>query len=327
MIIDWHTHFVPPAFAHDRRQASHLPRLRLEGDLGVLYVGGQQVRTIPRPGFDADARVRYLDQVGVDIHALSPIPPLIPVRGPLDVAAESARILNDGIAAAVARHPARLAGLAGLPMHHPRTAIELAERATAAGLVGVEITGQVDGGPLDAAGLADVYDALADLGLILYVHPLLLGGRILWTDRFGAGAVGFGLAMPTDTAAAAADLVLGGVLARRPGLRLCLAHGGGTFLWALPRIRKYLELNRGHQATAELDEVMRRVYVDSIVYDRANLRYLVDTVGADRILWGTDYPLPAREDASPDVLIGLTDQQRSAISARNALGLLPGRWR
>jgi aminocarboxymuconate-semialdehyde decarboxylase len=101
-------------------------------------------------------------------------------------------------------------------------------------------------------------------------------------------------------------------------LRICLAHGGGTFFWALSRIARLWD--QGDEPRSS--DLTRNVFVDSVVYDQANLRYLRDRIGSDRILFGTDYPLAAQDDLGGSILAGLPAADAEKVAGLNAAALL-----
>ena len=117
-------------------------------------------------------------------------------------------------------------------------------------------------------------------------------------------------------------LVFGGVLGRHPRLKICLAHGGGTVFWALSRIA---HLSGGLDDPA-LIRRLSTVYVDSIVYEKANLTYLRERVGQDRIVYGTDYPLPVADDQAASYIDALPDGEARRIWSGNAARLLGRKW-
>jgi aminocarboxymuconate-semialdehyde decarboxylase len=146
----------------------------------------------------------------------------------------------------------------------------------------------------------------------------LANRRDYWTDRVAGPAVTFGLGMTTDTAIAASRLVFGGVTADYPALRICLAHGGATFFWALPRIARMWDAT--NDTTSE--ELTRNVFADSLVHRTANLTYLCDMIGTGRIVFRTDYPFAPPEDAQGANLAGLADDDAAMITRSNAEVLL-----
>lgn len=320
MRIDVHTH-VAPAGLPDFGAAHSDPRwpvFRVDDGIGRLWVNGVEVRTVPAEAFSAARRVEHMDAVGADLHVLSPLPPLVVDWADPVLAAEFCARVNDGIAAMVAEAPTRLAGLGMVPLQDTQRAVVALEQAHAAGLRGVQIGTTGGERELDDPALREFFARAAELGLTVFVHPLILGATVPWTTRIAGLPLTFGVGMTTDTAIAAAALVLGGVTAELPDLKICLAHGGGTFVWAAPRIATAWSMT----SDVPLADLMRNVHVDTVVYDRANLDYLIGRLGADRVLWGTDYPLPAAAEQTGELLAGLPMDVAAAVAGGTAARLL-----
>ncbi|WP_019873367.1 amidohydrolase family protein [Sporichthya polymorpha] len=320
MRIDVHTHVVPPDLPDFATSLGdpRWPVFRLEGSTGRLWKDGAEVRAVPEAAWSVDRRLDHMDKVGVDVQVLSPLPPLT-----VDWADESYGFafcaqVNYGIAEMVQRAPSRLAGLGMVPLQDCERAICALEDAHGLGLKGVQIGTQGGTRELDDPQIRDFFARAAELGMTILVHPLILGASVPWTTRISGLPLTFGLGMTTDTAIAAAALVLGGVTAELPDLRICLAHGGGTFVWALPRIAHAWAMTND----VPLAQQMRNVYVDTVVYDRANLDHLIRVLGPDRVIWGTDYPLPAAAEQTGELLAGLPDEHAAAVSGGNAARLL-----
>lgn len=315
--VDFHTHVVvqPPDFAErfgDRRWPT------FNAADGVLSRDGQAVRRVAPTAWLPARRIEDMDSAGVDRQVLSPIPPLICDWGEPQVSAEWADRLNEAVAGVVRDYPTRFSGLGTVPLHHPGQAPEVLERAHRLGLSGVEIG--TTGGPreLDHPDLREFFAAAEQLGMLIFVHPLLLGAEVDWTSRIAGPASNFGLGMGTDTAIAASRMVFGGLTRDCPRLRVCLAHGGGTFVWALSRIAHVWDQTNDLKSA----DLTGNVYVDSVVYQPANLRYLCERLGPDRILFGTDYPLPAQDDIGGSILTGLAESDARMIAGATAARLL-----
>lgn len=322
MRIDVHTHYVPPLpdFA-DRYGDPRWPSFRVDGNVGQLTRDAVVVRSVPPSSWNLAARLEEMDRSGTDVHVLSPLPPVICDWAGPEAAVAWCDSLNEGIAAAVAAHPARFRGLGTVPVQHPELAIEVLRRAASLDLAGVEIGTTAGARELDHPELREFFAAAAELGMLVYVHPLILGAKAGWTDRIDGLAPAFGLGMTTDTALAAAKLFFGGVAARFPRLRVCLSHGGGTFAWALPRIAKAWDSPDG-QPEYSAAQLTANLYVDTVVYRPESVLYLTQILGAQRVLFGTDYPLPAADDLSGATLAGLSMAERELVEGRNAAGLL-----
>lgn len=298
MICDVHSHYMPaglPDFAArfgDRRW----PRLEVTGTGdGEIRLGPDLFRTVRRPCFEAEARLDELDAAGVGTQVISPVPITLTYWAEPKPALVYAQHQNDALAEAAAGSGGRLLALGTVPLQDPDLAVAELERVvTELGLPGVEI-GSVIGTPggaieLDAAPLRPFFAAAADLDARIFVHPVDGPG----IDRCAGPLESFGVGMLTDTALAATALVFGGVLAEYPTLQVCLAHGGGAFPWCYPRLR-FRRLHGLPEADAEavgagVDGLASRLYVDSLVFDEAHLALLAHRFGAERIVYGSDYP-------------------------------------
>jgi aminocarboxymuconate-semialdehyde decarboxylase len=317
--VDFHTHVVVdlPDFAQ-RLGDPRWPSFVSEGDVGRLTRNGQVVRSVAPSAWLPQRRIDDMEAAGVDRQVLSLIPPLICDFGDPAQAVEWTMHLNGAVAALVAENPNRCSGLGTVPLHHPDRAIQVLQRVHDDGLAGVEIGTSAGVRELDHPDLREFFQAAGQLGMLIFVHPLALGLDAYSAQRIAGPAVAFGLGMGTDTAIAASRLVFGGVVADAPELKICLAHGGGTFFWALARIAFMWD----QQADMTAEQLTRNVYVDSVVFRQANLRYLCEQIGSARIVFGTDYPLPAQADMQGTILTGLPDADVARIGGLNASSLL-----
>jgi aminocarboxymuconate-semialdehyde decarboxylase len=321
-VIDVHTHVIPDLPDHAVRLADdRWPSFTVDGAVGRLSRDGSVVRTVGPAAWDMTARIAEMDRAGVQRHVLSPIPPLICDWGSAADAASWARHLNDSIAAMVRARPDRFSGLGTVSLHHPDAALDELDHVTEAGLCGVEIGTDAGGRELDDPVLLPFFAKAERLGLLLFVHPLILGAVTSFTDRIRGHELTFGLGMGTDTAIAAGRLAFGGVTRACPRLRICLAHGGGTFFWALARIARLWD--RADRPAADRTATLTAsIVVDSVVYDPRNVGYLVGALGPERVLFGTDFPLPAQDDLSGAVLRELSGKEREQILGENAARLI-----
>jgi aminocarboxymuconate-semialdehyde decarboxylase len=321
--IDVHTHGIPrrlPALA--TRYAGDWPELVDTGPCAAeLTVGGRFFRSLDDRCWDASRRLEDMDAEGVTHQVVSPIPVTFSYHLPAAGVAELARIQNEWIADLVRNGRGRFLGLGTIPLQSPACGAEMvAEVVGPLGLSGVEIASNVDGVGLDQAELDQVYSACEDTGALLFVHPW----QVLGEERLGRHGLMYSVGMPAETAAAAATLVLGGVLDRHPRLRVVLAHGGGAFLSLLPRIDRCTELLPGVTGPQNRpSDYARRFWYDSLVYDPDTLAALVRRVGSDRVMVGTDYPFPIGErPAGAGVeAAGLDAESTRAVLSGTASGL------
>jgi aminocarboxymuconate-semialdehyde decarboxylase len=262
-----------------------------------------------------------MDAEGVALQVVSPIPVTFSYGLPSPGAVELSRVQNEWVAELVRQQPSRFAGLGTIPLQAPDAAAAMVgEVIGQLGLPGIEIGSNVAGRSLDDPELDVVFASCADSDALLFVHPW----QVLGAERLRHLGLLYSVGMPAETAVAAATLVLGGVLDRHRSLRVVLAHGGGAFLALLPRIDRCTSMLPGvTPAEHPPSSYVRRFWYDSLVYDPGSVRTLVETVGADRVMVGTDYPFPIadRPTGAGVVSAGLSPADTRAVLTGTATEL------
>lgn len=321
--IDIHTHVVPEHFPDYVGGASDVAwpaMIAAHSCHRHVLLKGKVYRTVPNTCWDTQARRWAMDDQRIARHVLSPMPELLSYwLDPADGAAMS-RYLNEQIAGMVNTAPERFIGLAAVPLQDIGLAItELEFAVTELGLAGAEIGTNVNGVALGAPSMEPFFVAAAELGAALFVHPLRPAGM----DRLvGPPNLEQLVAFPGETGLAAASLLTGGVLYRQPSLRIALSHGGGTLSSLLPR------LQHGWDTFAELRDAVaeapsqgaKRLYYDSLVYDTATLRHLIDTFGRTQICVGSDFPFKISESHPVERIenLNLDEATETLLLYRNA---------
>jgi aminocarboxymuconate-semialdehyde decarboxylase len=330
-LIDIHTHAFPPSLPE--LEASdpwgRWPSVeRLTETSARVLVGGRPYRDIDDRCWSAERRVADMDAESVALQVVSPTPVTFCHDSPAAGARMLARAQNDFLAGLVAQRPDRFRALGAVPMQDPDEALaELRRCVKDLGFLGVEIGTRVGDRELGDPDFDRFFDTAAELGAMVFVHP----ADTTLDPRLAAAGVAFGAGMPTETGIAAAALLVSGALTRRgPGIRLCLAHGGGTLPWLLPRLDKGELIKDPDTPPGRLPSALgRSLYSDSLTYDAESLLLALHRYGADHVLLGTDYPFAAREAPAGAVLAGVgprfSDELRAAIGAGNAatLGVQP----
>ena len=234
--------------------------------------------------------------------------------------------LNDHMAEACRNYPRHYAGIGTVPLQSPTLAIRELERCMdQLGLQGVQIGSHLhlaDGGHwnLDAPELFPFFEAAAELGAAVLVHPWDMMGSDSMPKYWLPWLVG----MPAEQARAACSLVFGGVLERLPKLKVCMAHGGGSFPYTIGRIEHGFNMRPDLVATDNFRnprDYLQRLYFDSWVADDAALRYLLETCGSERVMLGTDYPFPLGEQVPGEGIerLQLDEAQRARLYHGTAL--------
>jgi aminocarboxymuconate-semialdehyde decarboxylase len=329
--VDVHAHHYPAGLRNRAVETgdSRWPSLSIGDDAstGRIMCGAQVFRHVRAPLWDVPTRIRELDAAGVALQVLSPVPVMLTYWAEPGPAAAFAAEINDALARDIAGSDGRLAGLGTVALQSIDVAIDELTRLTKQlGLRGVQIGTQIDGRELDDLYLRPFFEAAESLGAAVFVHPMDGGGGAI---RRGGQPYDFGLGMLTDTAMAATAVVFGGVLDNLPDLKVGFAHGCGTFPWAFPRLKMATQLV-DHPDPAGLDELVRSVWADSLVFDPSHLALLLERFGEGHVMFGTDYPfVPGQIDgigAFLDDAINssgpLTDALANRIRGTNALDFI-----
>ncbi len=332
MIVDVHTHLFPIGlgdFAAETGDA-RWPSLHVdEYDQARIMTGSTVFRPVARSCWDPERRVDAMDNAGIDVQVLSPVPVMLTTWADTALAVEFARRQNDAFALAAAHAPKRFMWLGTVPLQDTNAAVAEMERGLAMGMVGVEIGTEVGGRELDHPTLRDFFLAAAELDVPLFVHPTDATGAI----RRSGQPFEFGLGMLTDTAMAAGALIFGGVLKACQGLRVGLAHGCGSLPWAFPRMARAATLGLASEnyqrRMDESSELLSQLWADTLVFEPSLLSLVVQRLGADHLFLGSDFPFyPTEWGGSTDVIDGVvasgccTAAQGNAMKGANGLAFL-----
>ncbi|CAM5185150.1 2-amino-3-carboxymuconate-6-semialdehyde decarboxylase OS=Castellaniella defragrans OX=75697 GN=HNR28_003391 PE=3 SV=1 [Castellaniella denitrificans] len=297
-MIDIHAHIFPEisreqAHALDPMQA---PWLKITGrDEGMIMRGDSEFRPVVPVLWDPDLRVADMDRLGLDMQIVSATPIMFGYELDARKVADWAARMNDLTLGYCAGHPDRLKALAQVPLQDTELACREASRAQAAGHVGVQIGNHVGDRDLDDAQLVEFLHHCAVSGIPVLVHPWdMMGGR----QRMRQWMLPWLVAMPAETSLGILSLILSGAFERLPrSLKLCFAHGGGAFAFTLGRVDnawKYRDIVR-QDCPNPPSSYCDRFSVDSAVFDPRALRLLVDVMGSERVMLGSDYPYPLGE--------------------------------
>jgi len=326
-VIDLHSHFFPetwPDFAA-RFGSPDWPWLKhLGGGKAMVMVGDHEFRPIGAACWDVEVRLADMDRMGIDHQVISATPVLFAYgRAPAE-AAEVAKIMNDAALEMVARGRGRLHALCQVPLQDIDAACTELSRAMAAGHRGVQIGNHVGPRNLDDDGIVTFLHHCADEGAAVLVHPWDMMAR----DRMDKYMMAWTVGMPAETQLAIVSMILGGAFDRLPAsLRLCFAHGGGSFAFLLGRLENAWhnrDIARG-RITRPPSGYLDRFAVDSAVFDHGALKLLVDVMGAERVLLGSDYPFPLGEQKVGALVRGadfLAEPAKQAILGANAARFL-----
>jgi aminocarboxymuconate-semialdehyde decarboxylase len=324
-VVDVHAHVIVPEVLRDAGpDEGWRPRVRRDGDHQVVEVDGREVRSAVREWVDLDAIIADQDAAGTDVVVLAPWVVLLGYEAEPQEGLRRCRIQNEGLARLVERRPDRVAALGALPLQEPRLAARELRALMAEGVLpGVEVAASVRGAYLGDGAFEPFWAAAEETGAVVFVHPTTRGFPApVFTEHYLWNAVG----NPLETTVTAAHLVLTGTMERHPGLRVVLAHGGGTILALRGRLRHAHSFQpQARSALRESPEdSLRRFHYDSVVHEPGLVRALVETVGAQRVLLGSDHPFDMGDLRPADTVraAGLGAADEAAVLGGNAAGLL-----
>jgi aminocarboxymuconate-semialdehyde decarboxylase len=322
--VDVHAHVLLPAV---EAAVADEPGLTRQRELDLRSTGAESATVnaeqLTRLGpllTDPAQRLSAMDRAGVDLQVVSPMP-LYHYWAAPGPAERVTRLTNEGMAALVAGHQQRLAGLGTVPLQHPALAVAELTRAVAdLGLRGVQIGTSAGGRELADDALDGFWARAAELRAVVFVHPwgCTLGERL--ARYYLSNTVG----NPVETTVALSHIVFSGLLDRHPGVRIVAAHGGGYLPTYLGRSDHAWDVRPEARRCAEPPSTyLRRMWFDSLVYTPPALRHLVDAAGVDRVVLGTDYPFDMGVPDPVDRLAeaGLAPAAEQAIRGGNALDL------
>lgn len=304
LTVDIHTHILPEHIPDFRAKFGYGGFIHLEHHkpcCAKMMRDGEFFREVEANCWHAETRMGECDGHHVHVQVLSTVPVMFSYWAKADDCLQVAQFLNDHIADIVARYPKRFVGLGTIPMQEPKLAIQELERCMRIGLAGVQIGSHVNKWNLNAPELFPIFEAAQDLGAAVFVHPWEMMGFHEINQYWQPWLVG----MPAETSRAITSLIFGGVMERLPRLRLAFAHGGGSFPATIGRIEHGFNVRPDLCAVdnqVNPREYIGKFWVDSLVHDPDMLRFLVNTMGREKVALGTDYPFPLGE-LEPGTLI------------------------
>ena len=324
--IDLHNHVIPPTIvdALVRNPERFGMNIEVKGGKRYFKSHGRMTELLPE-FYDVNAKIEWMDRRGIDISAISVGPPIYFYWLSPDAGLEAARLANDGIARMVEKHPDRLRGMAHLPMQDTDAAIVELERVVKEhGFKAVEIGTSIEGTALADQKFRKVLRTIEQLGCFVFAHPyqcLAQGGM---DDYYLRNFIGF----PLDTTMMVAHLMYSGALDDLKRLRILCAHGGGYVPYQIGRFIHGFNVRPEPKMRTRTSprDLLRRFYFDALTHDPLAARHLINRVGADRVVIGTDHPFdmgPEDPIGAVDAIPELTASEREYVcelTARDLLG-------
>jgi aminocarboxymuconate-semialdehyde decarboxylase len=328
--IDIHAHMVPRGLWAAAESSEEWHSFTHEPGEGLgIVVGSDGKRTgfsSPKVRMTPEERLKDMDELGVDVQVVSIHTPLMGYHLESSRGVALTREVNDEISEMTKRWPDRFAGLATLPAQDVDAAIGELERAVKElGLKGAELDTIVNGENWDAPRFLPLFQAAESLGAVLFFHPQPQNNFM--AQRAGNYGLSNSLGVIVEDAIVVAVLILSGVLEKCPNLKACIAHGGGPACYAMGRIdRGWHGAPVDRRAIPRLpSSYQRQLYYDTVVGNESTLRFLIDQVGVDRIVMGSDWPLVPWHPSPVSWLQGLeslSQDEKNKILWQNLESLL-----
>lgn len=325
MIIDAHAHIVVPEITRSTAPKEEWrPSVRWEDGKQIIELANKQIRSAVREIVDIEAIFEQQVRSGVDRVVLSPWVSLLRYEAEAEEGLRTGRIYNEALAGLALRYPERVRALGTIPMQDPAlAAAELGSLMSHTGVHGVIVAASVRGIYLGDPRFEPVWEAAEELGALIFIHPTTLGFALpVMQEYYLWNAVG----NPLETAVTAAHMVMAGVMEKHPRLKVLLAHGGGALLLLRGRLahaHSFQPMARARLVESP-QESLKRFYYDSLVHDPAVLTDLIDAVGVDHVLLGSDYPFDMGSSRPTEIVqsLDLGESEKIKILGGNATRLM-----
>lgn len=322
-IIDTHAHIIVPEILREAKPSEEWrPRVVWENAKQFVEYGPKRIGSATREFVDPETILSEMTKSGVDAVLLCPWVSLVRYEAAPEESLDACQIQNDALCLLMQKYSGQVAALGMVPLQDVPLAIKELERLMKLGLKGIEIGTHVNGVYPGDARFRPFWEACESLDAFVFIHPVEGGGRAELRDYYMWNVIG----NPLETTVAAGHLILSGVMEAYPRLRILLAHGGG----ALPYLHG--RLDRGFRQRPEINkaisrpprEYLKQFYFDTITHDAAVLKSLVELVGADHVLLGSDYPFDMGNENPIDLVraaeLGPEDEKK--ILEENTMKLL-----
>ena len=293
MVIDIHTHILPKDLPDLEKKFGYGGWVRLDHNsngTANMIKDGEKFRVVKCNCWDPVARLDDCQESGVSLQVISTIPVMFSYWAQPKHTYLLSRLLNDDIANVVQNNPKRFVGLGTIPMQDEKLAVKELERCIQdLRFPGIQIGSNINGKNLSSQKFFPIFEAAADLGSCIFVHPWNIMGKNQMEKYWLPWLVG----MPAETSRAICSMIFSGIFEKLPNLRVAFAHGGGAFPATIGRIQ------HGYDSRPDLcaidnnvdpTDYLGKFWIDSLVHDFDMLEFLLKKVGNKKIALGSDYP-------------------------------------
>lgn len=322
-VWDVHGHYLPIAALEPMRSGRASVRFgTVNGIVDSVTVNEMPVGATVEQLSSVEGILAAMDGAGLDRRVLTPPPFTYRYWDEPDATASLCRLLNDATTEVASSHPERLSGFCTVPLQDPQAAVaEMIRGLDELGLVGISLGTNVGGRLLSDPSLRNFFQAVAERGAPVLVHPDFVPSP-RYSEYYLVNLVG----MPVETGTTLANMMLTGMLEELPDLRVCFVHGGGVAPYLLGRWTHSWNARTDTRRDSHSPpwSQLRSIYWDSLTHSPEALSFLVELMGSEHVVVGTDAPFDM-EDPAP--LDNLAAAPRLSIEDRRQItSVSPLRW-
>ena len=314
MIVDAHAHLVPPdlldAIRKDKARFPSVRQIKEAGSLAFAFAGGKPTRPVSKPLSDIPARLAWLKERGIDRQVTGGWVDMFGYEIPGEEGESWARLTNDVLLAAAKAQPA-FVPLATVPLGDGKRAAAVLKDAMKAGFPGAMI-GTLPRGPgstLDHTDLDPFWAAADETGAVIHIHPSFDAGDVRVNDYGLAN----GLGRITDAAIAVARLLFKGHVTKYKNCKFFAPMGAAALPFVIGRLKRTQAITPD---VADPAEGLSLLYTDTILHDVRVLKFVIEMIGTERLMMGSDSPFPIG-DMQPAKIVeqaGVTAAQAASIN-------------
>jgi|TARA_Y100000287_G_C14226617_1_gene359376 aminocarboxymuconate-semialdehyde decarboxylase len=328
-VIDIHSHILPASLrvAYENNELWYGTKIERNKEGRTILTTGKRKNVMSTPEYwtPYKERIALMDDAEVDTQLLSLNPQLLRDSDPIDIAFNACKDVNDEIANAVSNRPDRYQGLGTIPIKDPERSIsELNRIINELNLKGIIIGSHIDHTNLNQRHFFEILMEAEKLGAFILLHPLSTRAHDIMGEYHLINLIG----NPMETTTAAANLIFSGFMDQLPNIKICLSHAGGYLPFAIGRFdhayntRKDVSDNLNRKPS----DYLRNFYYDTITHSDTGLKQVIEIIGSDRILLGTDFPadMGVKKPLKWIESINFSEDIKNnicSVNAENALGL------
>lgn len=292
--IDMHTHILPhvlPKWTEKFGYGDFIYLDQRDDGKADMIRGDKYFRTIEENCWDEQVRIKEYEDFNTQVQVICTVPVMFSYWAKPEDGAEVSRFLNDHIIDIVTRFPKNYIGLGTIPMQDTDLAVKELERIHKLGMAGIQIGSNINDLNLSEERFFPIYEACERLGMAIMIHPWNMMGFNEMRKYWLPWLVG----MPAETSRAACSMIFSGVFEKHPNLRVCFSHAGGSFIPTIGRVEHGFNCRPDLVAidnNVNPREYLGKFWVDSITHDIDMLKFIINSIGDDKVCLGSDYPFP-----------------------------------